>query len=115
MLIDRYPVEDVFALVPEVAAQTDPVLKTLDTLLADDELYQAVRTDLGKRYQLTDHRWSIHDLLFFKVVPLAWVEPKRRGRPRRNATAGHPLVPEHPAHLRPLLRLRKGALHAVTG
>lgn len=30
MLIDRYPVEDVFARVPEVAAQTDPVLKTLD-------------------------------------------------------------------------------------
>jgi IS5 family transposase len=30
MLIDRYPVEEVFARVPEVAAQTDPVLKTLD-------------------------------------------------------------------------------------
>lgn len=26
MLIDRYPVEDVFARVPEVATQTDPVL-----------------------------------------------------------------------------------------
>lgn len=50
MLIDRYPVEDVFARVPEVATQTDPVLKTLDSLLEDDELYQAVRTDLGKRY-----------------------------------------------------------------
>lgn len=53
MLIDRYPVEDVFARVPEVATQTDPVLKTLDSLLEDDELYQAVRTDLGKRYQHT--------------------------------------------------------------
>jgi hypothetical protein len=52
MLIDSYPVEDVFARVPEVAAQTDPVLKTLDTLLEDDQLYQAVRTDLGKRYRL---------------------------------------------------------------
>lgn len=53
MLIDRYPVEDVFARVPEVAAQTDPVLKTLDSLLEDDALYQAVRADLGKRYQHT--------------------------------------------------------------
>jgi IS5 family transposase len=53
MLIDHYPVEDVFARVPEVAAQTDPVLKTLDTLLEDDQLYQAVRADLGTRYRLT--------------------------------------------------------------
>ncbi|HEU5377947.1 MAG TPA: ISNCY family transposase [Ktedonobacteraceae bacterium] len=53
MLIDRYPVEDVFARVPEVAAQTDPILKALDSLLEDDALYQAVRTDLGKRYQYT--------------------------------------------------------------
>jgi IS5 family transposase len=53
MLIDSYPVEDVFARVPEVAAQTDPVLKTLDTLLEDDQLYQVVRTDLGTRYRLT--------------------------------------------------------------
>lgn len=53
MLVDRYPAEDVFARVPEVAAQTDPVLKTLDRLLEDDQLYQVVRTDLGKRYRLT--------------------------------------------------------------
>jgi IS5 family transposase len=53
MLIDSYPVEDVFARVPEVAAQTDPVLKTLDSLLEDDQLYQAVRRDLSKRYQQT--------------------------------------------------------------
>ncbi len=53
MLIDHYPVEDVFARVPEVAAQTDPVLKALDRLLEDDQLYQQVRTDLGKRYRFT--------------------------------------------------------------
>ena len=53
MLVDRYEPEDVFARVPEVAAQTDPVLKELDTLLEDDELYQQVRTDLGKRYRFT--------------------------------------------------------------
>jgi transposase, IS5 family len=53
MLIDRYPVEDVFVRVPEVAAQTDPILKTLDPLLEDDQLYQTVRSDLGKRYRHT--------------------------------------------------------------
>ena len=53
MLIDRYAPEDVFARVPEVAAQTDPVLQQLDQLLDDDELYQGVRADLGKRYRFT--------------------------------------------------------------
>src|SRR5581483_8846902 len=53
MLIDSYPVEDVCARVPEVAAQTDPVLKILDTLLEDDQLYRTVRADLGTRYQQT--------------------------------------------------------------
>ena len=53
MLVDRYVPEDVFARVPEVAAQTDPVLKELDKLLEDDELYQQVRADLGKRYRYT--------------------------------------------------------------
>jgi transposase, IS5 family len=53
MLVDRYDPEDVFARVPEVAQQTDPMLKTLDQLLEDDQLYKQVRTDLGKRYRLT--------------------------------------------------------------
>jgi IS5 family transposase len=53
MLIDRYPYEDVFARVPELAAQTDPVLQQLDRLLEDDQLYQRVRRDLGQRYPLT--------------------------------------------------------------
>lgn len=53
MLIDRYPAEDVFARVPELADQTDPVLVALDRLLDDDHLYQQVRGDLGKRYRLT--------------------------------------------------------------
>lgn len=30
---------------------------------------------------LTDHRWSIHELLTFKVPPPPFVPPKRRGRP----------------------------------
>jgi transposase, IS5 family len=53
MLVDRYEPEDVFSRVPEVAQQTDPVLKRLDQLLEDDQLYQQVRTDLGKRYRYT--------------------------------------------------------------
>jgi transposase, IS5 family len=32
MLVDRYEPEDVFSRVPEVAQQTDPVLKRLDQL-----------------------------------------------------------------------------------
>ncbi|HZC76323.1 MAG TPA: ISNCY family transposase, partial [Ktedonobacterales bacterium] len=53
MLIDRYPPEDVFARVPELAGQTDPVLVQLDRLLEDDDLYQQVRRDLAQRYRLT--------------------------------------------------------------
>jgi transposase, IS5 family len=53
MLIDRYPPEDVFARVPELASQTDPVLVQLDRLLDDDRLYQQVRGDLARRYRLT--------------------------------------------------------------
>lgn len=36
MLIDRYPTEDVFARVPELADQTNLVLLQLDRLLDDD-------------------------------------------------------------------------------
>lgn len=53
MLVDRYPYEDVFVRVPELAGQTDPVLVHLDTLLDDDELYQYVRHDCGRRYRWT--------------------------------------------------------------
>jgi transposase, IS5 family len=53
MLIDTHQPEDVFARVPELAAQIDPILQALDILLEDDQLYQQVRTDLGKRYRFT--------------------------------------------------------------
>jgi transposase, IS5 family len=53
MLIDRYEPEDVFARVPELASQTDPVLVQLDRLLDDDALYRQVRGDLARRYRLT--------------------------------------------------------------
>ncbi len=54
MLVDRYPSEDVFARVPQMAQRIDPVLKELDQLLEDDALYRQVRADFGKR-----HRWTL--------------------------------------------------------
>src|SRR6266851_3058329 len=53
MLIDRYPKEDIFARVPKMAERIDPVLQQLDLLLDDDEVYQQVRSDFGKRYRYT--------------------------------------------------------------
>ncbi|MGD9892915.1 MAG: ISNCY family transposase [Dehalococcoidia bacterium] len=53
MLIDQYAPEDVFARVPELAGQTDPVLRELDQLLDDEHLYQVVRMDLSRRYPQT--------------------------------------------------------------
>jgi transposase-like protein len=32
---------------------------------------------------LTDHRWTVQELLSFKVPPSRWVPPKRRGRPSK--------------------------------
>lgn len=53
MLIDRYAEEDVFARVPAVAAQTDPVLRHLDRLLDDDVLFSQVKADLAQRHPRT--------------------------------------------------------------
>lgn len=47
-----YPPEDVFARVPELAAQPDPVLLHLDRLLEGDALFQAVWAELVRRYRL---------------------------------------------------------------
>ncbi len=35
---------------------------------------------------LTDHRWSIAELLRFKVPPPRWMPPKRRGRPSKETS-----------------------------
>src|SRR5260370_29839165 len=53
MLIDRYPKEDIFVRVPKMTQRIDPVLQQLDRLLDDDEVYQQVRNDFGKRYRYT--------------------------------------------------------------
>ena len=65
---------------------------------------------------LTDHIWSIQELLSYRVAPLPWVEPKRRGRPKKSATpeASSQTLPDGQSRLRPLLRLRKGVLCSTT-
>src|SRR6266568_2842456 len=62
---------------------------------------------------LTDHIWSIQELLSYRVAPLPWVEPKRRGRPKKLATpeASNQALPGVQS---PLLRLRKGVLCSTT-
>jgi hypothetical protein len=44
---------------------------------------------------LTDHVWSVSELLRFQIAPAPWVEPKRRGRPRK-ATGVDPRLPKRP-------------------
>lgn len=44
---------------------------------------------------LTDHIWSIQELLRYKIAPDAWIEPKRRGRPRKEKGAD-PSQPKRP-------------------
>ncbi len=56
---------------------------------------------------LTDHIWSIREVLTYRIAPPPWVAPKRRGRPQKT---GQLVSSPSPARPRPLLRLRKGAL-----
>src|SRR5947209_3279337 len=49
MLRDRAQAPDLFALVPQLTLQFEPVLARLDTLLDDDTLFQAVRADFARR------------------------------------------------------------------
>jgi transposase, IS5 family len=49
MLRDGYPAVDLFALVPALALEFEPVLARLDQLLDDDALFGAVRADLARR------------------------------------------------------------------
>jgi IS5 family transposase len=53
MLRDRYPSVDLFALVPALTLEFEPVLARLDGLLDDDVLFRAVRDDLARRYPHT--------------------------------------------------------------
>lgn len=53
MLRDCYEPIDLFALVPKLSLEMDPVLTQLDRLLDDDVVFQRVRADLAKRYPQT--------------------------------------------------------------
>ena len=44
---------------------------------------------------LTDHIWSLWEVLTYKVAPAPWIEPKRRGRPR-TCPLPDPTVPKRP-------------------
>lgn len=57
---------------------------------------------------LTDHIWSLYELLSYHIAPPPWVQPKRRGRPRTHAE------PIAPGGKRPLVRLRQGVLCSTT-
>lgn len=53
---------------------------------------------------LTDHVWSVWELMSYKIAPSAWVEPKRRGRPRTRPLPD-PALPKRPRgrpRIRPL-------------
>lgn len=53
MLRDRYDPLDLFALVPRLGLEMDPILTQLDSLLDDDVVFQKVKADLAKRYPQT--------------------------------------------------------------
>jgi transposase, IS5 family len=53
MLRDRYEPLNIFALVPALSMQMEPVLTQLDHLLEDDRIFQLVKADLAHRYPQT--------------------------------------------------------------
>jgi IS5 family transposase len=53
MLRDRYDPMNLFACIPTLSMQMDPVLAQIDNLLADDTIFQAVKADLIRRFPHT--------------------------------------------------------------
>ena len=49
MLIDRYPPMDLFAFVPKLLCDFEPVLRELDRWLNDDEIVCRLKADLARR------------------------------------------------------------------
>jgi transposase, IS5 family len=54
MLRDRYEFDKLFATIVKLTQDMDPVLAQIDHLLDDESLYQLIRTDLARRYPLTE-------------------------------------------------------------
>lgn len=61
---------------------------------------------------LTDHIWSVFEVLSYKVAPSPWIEPKRRGRPTKRIEDTS-MARQQP-RTRPLIRLCKGKLCATS-
>jgi IS5 family transposase len=53
MLRDRYDPINLFAMVPSLTMQMDPILAQMDRLLEDDRLFQTVKADLAQRFPRT--------------------------------------------------------------
>src|SRR5947209_16953604 len=49
MLRNRYPRADLFALVPQLGLRFESPLEQLDRLLDDDEIVEAIRSDMARR------------------------------------------------------------------
>ena len=49
MIVDRYPPENLFALVPKLTTVFDPELRELDRLLDDDSIVQRIKADMSRR------------------------------------------------------------------
>ena len=49
MLIDRYPPLALFAFVPKLLCDFEPVLRALDRWLDDDEIVRRIKADLARR------------------------------------------------------------------
>lgn len=85
MLVDFYEREDVFAPVPKLAQEIDPILRKLDGLPDDDALYQQVRSDFGKRYRSTlvhgRHSTPVEVLLRMLILKhlYQWSDIRNRG------------------------------------
>src|SRR5437588_4653292 len=62
---------------------------------AGGEAQRPLRQTPAMASSLTDHLWSLSELLWYKVAPASWVEPKRRGRPRTRPLPD-PNVPKRP-------------------
>lgn len=97
-MIDRYPAEDIFARVPELAGQTDPVLRQLDQVLDDDQLFHLVKTDLSHRYpqKLCHGRHSTPVEVILRMLVIKHLfnwgeeETEQRVADRRGLDAGAP-------------------------
>jgi len=53
MLRERYEPQDLFALVPKLGLEMDPILTQLDRLLDDDVVFRKVKAELARRYPQT--------------------------------------------------------------